>query len=92
MKSSNAIYNIRTFGLARAVRPTPTYRNDAISIFSWSPNKFYHRILGSHIKTVVKSCHQSERQNTKQTDKEPIVYKINSARITYKLIAWVGSL
>ena len=49
--------------------------NDAILIFSWSPNKFYHSLLGCQIKTVVKSCHQSERQRTNQKDKEPFVYK-----------------
>ena len=59
--------------------------NDAISIFSWSPNKFYHSLLGSQIKTVVKSCHLSERQRTYQKDKEPIVYEMNSARIRYKM-------
>ena len=66
--------------------------NVSISIFSWSPNKLYHTLLGSQIITVVKSCHQSERQRTNQKDKEPIVYKMNSARIKYKLLAWVGGL
>ena len=65
---------------------------DAILVFSWSPNKFYHSLLGSQIKTVVKSCRQSERQRTKQKDQEPIVYEMNSARIKYKLLAWVGGL
>ena len=66
--------------------------NDAISIFNWSPNKFNQSLLGSQIKTVVKSCHQSERQRTNQKDKEPIVDDMNSVRIKYKLVAWVGGL
>ena len=53
--------------------------NDAISIFIWSLNKFYHSLLGSQIKTVVQSCHPSKRQRTNQKDKEPLLYKINSA-------------
>ena len=65
---------------------------DVISIFSWSPNKFYERLLGSQIKAVVKMCHQSERQKTNQKDKEPIVYEMISAKIYYKLLAWIGVL
>ena len=65
-------------------------KNDAISIFSWSPNKFYHILLGSQIKAVVESCHKSERQGKNQKDKEPIVYKTKSVRIKYILVDWVG--
>ena len=50
----------------------------------------FHQIRLSQIKTVVKSCHQSERQRTNQKDREPIVYEMNAARIIYKLLAWVG--
>ena len=55
------------------------FGNDIISIFSWSPNKFYHGLLGSQIKTAVKSFHQLERQRTNQKDKEPFVYEMNYA-------------
>ena len=61
-----------------------------ISIFGCSPNKFYHSLFGSQIKTAVKSCHQSERQRNNQKDKESIVYKMNFARIKYLLLAWLG--
>ena len=44
--------------------------NDAILINSWSTNKFHDSLLGSQIKTVVKSCHQSERQRTNQNRNE----------------------
>ena len=58
-------------------------------MFSWSPNMIYHSLLGSQLKTVGKSCQQTERQRTNQKDKEPIVYKINFARSKFILFAWV---
>ena len=56
--------------------------NNAISIFSWSPNKFYHSFLVFQIKQLVKAV-------INQKDKEQIVYEINSAKIKYISLAWV---
>ena len=57
--------------------------------FAFGKICLYHSLLGSQIKTVDKSCNQSEIQRTNQTDKEPIMSKMNSARIKYILLAWV---
>ena len=65
---------------------------DAISISSWSPNRFYDSLLGPKIKQLWKVVINQKYKEQIRKTKSPFVYEMNSARKKYILVTWVGGI